>query len=388
MSIFKLNLDNLKKLPLNQFDNDFYFVVNDRVYETNRVIADFISSKIRKLHQADHTIQMYEMKTREKGNFGQILDYVKNQQIKLDSESIPYFLEVFKQLDNSEEYYNISDEMKQDINIDNILRKIQLKVEIPLDITEEINFLSEHFEDAFCNLNEILQLSPFAFEEIFKHPNFQIPNEDNLLQLILVLYSNSSKYSSLFQYVNFSNVSNELITKFYNTFDFNFLNANVWKNICSSLIKPETSNVPEEPICTYHSESLNIEQPLYHCKTCDIFGEHVICESCIKNCHKNHEVIYAGNGTSKCSCGSGELRIECKCLPQNKPARCTFSTSGKDFVFQRVYHCKTCGITIDKNLGLCQNCALTCHKDHNIIYSGIRQLYCDCSFTGTCSCLH
>ena len=44
---------------------------------------------------------------------------------------------------------------------------------------------------------------------------------------------------------------------------------------------------------------------------------------------------------------------------------------------QRLFHCKTCGITA-QNQGICEACALQCHLGHNVVYIGVKEFTCEC----------
>ena len=57
--------------------------------------------------------------------------------------------------------------------------------------------------------------------------------------------------------------------------------------------------------------------------------------------------------------------------------QCTYATHGMDYISQKWYHCKTCGLV--GNLGCCELCSKVCHQGHDIEYSGIlSSCYCDC----------
>lgn len=62
---------------------------------------------------------------------------------------------------------------------------------------------------------------------------------------------------------------------------------------------------------------------------------------------------------------------------------CTFSTSGTNYISQKWYYCKTCNLT--EYNGICENCAMHCHKGHDIeFHEDAQKFYCDCP--GQCNC--
>ena len=55
---------------------------------------------------------------------------------------------------------------------------------------------------------------------------------------------------------------------------------------------------------------------------------------------------------------------------------CTYTESGKNFIMQRWYSCKTCGLT--GNSGCCEVCLLRCHVGHDVMLRKTSAFYCDC----------
>ena len=309
----------------------------------------------------------------ERYSFDQIYEYLENHpniiHSPVDQQEFQNYLLKFDEILEKKE--------RNDVDI---LKKIQVKLERSLEINDEIIYLSQHFDNVFCNFNDALTLNLGEYTKIFGNPSFQIQNEESLFKLFLFLYSKSIEYAPLFQFANFSNISNELIKQFINTFDFHSLDSNIWAKICSSMLKqdsPENSQKSTIECCAFHCQPTDIQR-WFHCKTCEIIGENKICEQCILNCHKTHDVYFSGTGTSICCCGSGQTPMQCQCLPK---ARCTYSITGNKPIEQRFYNCKTCGMT-----SVCENCAFTCHKSHPISYAGKISSFCSCPQTGKCTC--
>lgn len=44
---FSLSFDNVKEIPLDKYEKNFTFIVNDKKYETSRYVADLVSPIIR-----------------------------------------------------------------------------------------------------------------------------------------------------------------------------------------------------------------------------------------------------------------------------------------------------------------------------------------------------
>lgn len=65
-----------------------------------------------------------------------------------------------------------------------------------------------------------------------------------------------------------------------------------------------------------------------------------------------------------------------------KDLNCTYIESGPEYVEQPWFHCHTCKLT--GQCGVCVNCALTCHKDHDLEYHKPTKFFCDCWGSGHC----
>jgi len=57
---------------------------------------------------------------------------------------------------------------------------------------------------------------------------------------------------------------------------------------------------------------------------------------------------------------------------------CTFATHQQEFIWQKVYHCETCGLT-GRSI-CCEICATQCHRSlgHKTSFVGHQRAYCDC----------
>lgn len=73
----KLKTESILRVPLNNYPQDFTFDVNGQLFQTSKIIADLLSSKIAKIakiHQSDPTISEYTIITKSRGNFTNFLE--------------------------------------------------------------------------------------------------------------------------------------------------------------------------------------------------------------------------------------------------------------------------------------------------------------------------
>lgn len=127
------------------------------------------------------------------------------------------------------------------------------------------------------------------------------------------------------------------------------------------------------------SESIPVlYQHLYQCKDCNnkSAGKY-ICQQCIKNCHKGHNVVDCGIQRGYCSCGA-------KQLDKGKCKICTYSNTPDDncsqsVIKQRFFQCHTCGLCKSNDEGICIGCAHSCHEDHVVFDRGVSKMKCTCN---------
>lgn len=106
-----------------------------------------------------------------------------------------------------------------------------------------------------------------------------------------------------------------------------------------------------------------IYQPWYKCITCRTRQNEGYCAICAKKCNHDHDIYCKGFIEHYCECGANAFKRECKALkfpPFNYLSSCTNREQMYQLTKQRLYHCKTCGITA-QNQGICEACALFSH---------------------------
>lgn len=84
-----------------------------------------------------------------------------------------------------------------------------------------IDYASSHFDE--INKEEMKTLDLEILEEIIRNSSLQLEEEDSLIEYVLDLYKSDSKYSILYEYVEFKNVKVEYLKKFIEEFDIDFI---------------------------------------------------------------------------------------------------------------------------------------------------------------------
>lgn len=243
---YSLNEKNLKDIPFDKYEKNFTFIVNGKKYSTNRIVADILSPKIRRLHFSDESIDEFYINTVniKENHFPDFLNLSNLDNIHLDSTLKAEFSTYFYQLGNIDEYIRIQSECLNSINIENCVSILQTLYEIyscnlggidcqQKNIANIISFISMHFSE--ISKEEIKELPLEIIEEIISRETLKITDEDLLLDFLIDLYESNSSSSYLFSKVLFDNLSVSKFNEFIKIFNINDLNSELWTSICSRL---------------------------------------------------------------------------------------------------------------------------------------------------------
>ncbi|KAK8870689.1 hypothetical protein M9Y10_008576 [Tritrichomonas musculus] len=230
-----LNPTSILKVPIEKYNNDFTFIVNGEEFPTSRIVADLISPKICQIHYNDPTFNEFIIQTHQKGHFSYILELTKFHQINIPENEVPFIAEIIEILDNdSIETNEIGCQAK--ITMNNVFHLIKKHEQYCLfnskALQDEIDFISSHFFLLDESQEEELKnIKINTLEIIIKNHKLQLKSEDQLISIINKLYSNNSKYSFLYEYVDFSNVTVNKITEFLKIYNIDDLTHDSWKNL-------------------------------------------------------------------------------------------------------------------------------------------------------------
>lgn len=245
---FSLGPDNLKDIPFNKYEKNFTFIINGKKHETSRFIADLFSPYVRKMHFIDETINKFYINNNELNDecFEEFLKLSSFNNFQLNSKERKLYSEYFYHLGNIEEYYRIQPECYGVLTTENAVERLISILNNSLKNTDEIDrcninftkiieFISIHFEEIDKELVKKLPID--TIEEILMSDSLIVEDEDSLMRFVLSLYEDDQKYSVLFEYVLFCNVSERLLKSFISQFDLQLINQRIWGKICSRLLR-------------------------------------------------------------------------------------------------------------------------------------------------------
>ena len=231
-------------IPFQKYEKDFTFIVNENEFTTTKFIADMLSPTISKQHLIDPTIDQFTIKTKSSGNFQLILDLINFQIHEIPEQEKMFICEILDNLDNK--MIKITQE-ESEITLNNVFKNILLHEQYQNYFNDfyskEIDFISEHFyEINEFQEEQLLNLSNYTIDKIISNSKLQLDTEDQLFKFINKLYTKDRKNSAFFEYVDFLNASEKVVSHFLSIFEIDDINNEIWKHISLRLKKEIVKN--------------------------------------------------------------------------------------------------------------------------------------------------
>ena len=202
-------------VPLQNYDDDFTFIVNENEFKTSRIVSDLLSPIICRIHSNDITFDTFNIITSNPGNFLHILNLVNFKEYQIPENEISFFLEVIEKLGNKSIQFEEQEESTE-ITLDNVFQLIKKHEKyntfFSASFSKEIDFISSHFFELCTktNENEFRSLQITTIEQIINNKNLCLESEDQLLRFINNLCENDSSFSTLYEFVLFINARIQL----------------------------------------------------------------------------------------------------------------------------------------------------------------------------------
>lgn len=230
----QLKTSCILNIPFQSYANDFSFIVNGEEFKTSRIVSDLLSPKICQIHKTDPTFSEITINTYNQGHFSYFLDLINFHKINPPKDELLFMREVIELLGNDSIVFNFPN-IKLEITLENVFSLIQNHKKFVFNkrIEKLIEFMASHFSE-LCNKHkeELSALDIGILEKIMSNRHFQISDEDELINFINFLYKFDSKYSILYEHINFLNVTEKSILNFIEIFDMNDMTGEIWSKIC------------------------------------------------------------------------------------------------------------------------------------------------------------
>ncbi|KAK8854452.1 hypothetical protein M9Y10_017014 [Tritrichomonas musculus] len=159
MSHIQLEYSSILQVPLQNYYNDFTFIVNGQEFQTSSLIADLLSPTISQIHTNDPTFDTFTINIEEQGDFSHILQLVNFKSNELREDEIPFVTHILEILNN--DTIKIHESELVELTKDNILTEIK-KHEVHAKYfqerySEEIEFISSNFAELVSTKESELQ---------------------------------------------------------------------------------------------------------------------------------------------------------------------------------------------------------------------------------------
>ncbi|KAK8888785.1 hypothetical protein M9Y10_033524 [Tritrichomonas musculus] len=263
---FSLNSEVIKYLPFDKYEKDFTFIVDDKEYKTSRFVADILSPTIRNLHHTDGSIDSFTISTTDKNSdhdFTEILSLVAFESVEVSADSADYARSLLFLLGNDDEVTNLHQKITGEVTVSNVfdvMRVLQARFcnqagLLGSVLRSEIEFISGHFYE--IDIGELKKFGNDIISEVLKSSCLKIESEDSLLDFLIEIYSGDRSASFLFDYVVFENVSDESLMHFYESFDIDDIDHEVWKMIVDRSIKSKVKPTDQKFEKRYFDKSVS-----------------------------------------------------------------------------------------------------------------------------------
>lgn len=243
----KLEERSILHVPIEHYERDFKFVINQQTFQTSRLFADLISPKISRYHLIDSTIDEYVINTKLQGNFEHIMNIQKFNEEKIDDDELEFIIEIMNDLEIKREdiTIRISDETTEKSNtssstitqvIQNLSKRQSYRYFYAKEIEEDLEFISQHFYEMTEEDRLVIQSLEYSFiDNVLKSEKLTLENEDELVKMINELYLKDNKFSELYSYVDFKNVTREGMKEYLSIISFCDITFETWKPLSERL---------------------------------------------------------------------------------------------------------------------------------------------------------
>ncbi|OHT00654.1 hypothetical protein TRFO_32623 [Tritrichomonas foetus] len=247
---FELSSRGLSHAASAAWTKDFSFIVGGHEYQVNKLNACFISPKVAELLLTDPSNDVFYIDTDDSEyQFKQIVKLMEGGILNYDDEVQSYLMNISPLLGNKEMIQKTLEQLT-DVNCDNIVDRVNFKVDNGLDIKNEISFMARHFTE--ISIKEKQKLGVCILSDVLSHPSLSVFSEDALFDEI---YSMGPEFSDeLIAFVEFELLSIEKINQIVDTMiDYTNISRNLWNGLTKRLKAPTKI---EDNYCQYRHKGI------------------------------------------------------------------------------------------------------------------------------------
>jgi hypothetical protein len=241
MPSVQLSSAGLRQVPFDQCPDDFFFLVGQQRHVCHRLLADFLSPLVSRLHMSDPTLRELRLKTVDSSNlFPEFLRL--GHSVCLTDSMITFFSELAVELDAAEICHQIGQYLDDGLTCDNVLHRVQCGQALSRSITREVTFIASHFSEVSAAV-----LNSFGNDLLFdvlSDSNLRILDEDALFECVAGRTEIDADYFQLLQFVQFEHLSDEATRRLIELGDtfLEHITRPVWRSIARRLLERSPSS--------------------------------------------------------------------------------------------------------------------------------------------------
>lgn len=239
----QLQTSSILDVPIQNYEEDFTFIVNGETFKTSQLISDLLSPTISSRHRTDATNKTIVINTKSPGDFSRFLNLVTFKPVTIPTTDIPFLIEIFSILKPSNikminnKYLTISED-----NVIELLQKHEKQEYFySNNIDEEIEYISLHFYE-LCESQraKLKNMKEDTINKIISNNKLHLKDENQLLHFLNEIYEERKdiKSRNLYEFVIFENVYEDMIEEFLSVYDYNDLTHETWISITNRLKQP------------------------------------------------------------------------------------------------------------------------------------------------------
>ena len=233
-----------------------------------RCIAVFLSPRVFSIIKQNATNTELELQTPDDDEmFEQLIQLGYGKQIYINDENRNSLLSFGKELENKElvdACMNVKGlyASPSAMTLKNAIPSLKSKVTVGANITNDINFVADHFFE--FDQKELYVLDHHTLKRILSHPSLSIRNENTLFNFVFDLVSVKGRtYQPLFEFIHFEDIGVEEMSRFVNAFNASSLSEPVWRSIGRRLTAEQSHvSVAQSPIPRKKSKERKTSAPL------------------------------------------------------------------------------------------------------------------------------
>ena len=222
-------------------EEDFQFIVGEKSYSCNVMLAEFLSPKISRLREADPTICVYRVEQDDSSShFGEFLSLPFESKMRISQENFDFLVSVSRELENREIVSQLASLYFSSagvITTANAVGHLRMKdMWQSVDANPEVEFIAKNFSD----VENLSALDIDQLRRILGHKSLRIQSEDSLYNFICQMIAKDESFSELLEFVNFKFLGSESIHHFVSSSEsyiFEHWNSSIWKSLCARLVE-------------------------------------------------------------------------------------------------------------------------------------------------------